>query len=317
MISLDRTLLLDGRLKLRHLMFVITIAAHGSLVGAAKELHVTQPVVTRALREAELIVGEELFVRGPRGVRPTAFGEILLEHAQAVVSHMTSAQDRIDGLRRDGFDPVRVGTHLAGAHTLLPSALIRLKADHPAMTVTVVEGVGTELDVRLSRGEIDLIVGRLPFPLVSNGFQHVPLYDEPVGLVVRRDHPAARARTSSLEDLQDYPWILPGRPTVLRDELDELFTRHGMALPRNVIECSTILTMRSVLVQTDAIAPLPLLVGATDEGLDHLPVRLETVPRTIGVTTLVDRPPSASARVLTRHLLDAAKVIAAEISELE
>jgi hypothetical protein len=58
--SMDHRRFLDGRLKLRHLVLVIAIAENGTLSGAAQEMHVTQPVVTRALREAESIVGVAL-----------------------------------------------------------------------------------------------------------------------------------------------------------------------------------------------------------------------------------------------------------------
>ena len=308
---------LDGRLKLRHLVLITTIADQGTLIGAASELYVTQPVVTRALREAESIVGAELFTRGPRGVRPTAYGEILLEHARAVLGNLRSAADRIDELRRVGIQPVRVGTNLAAAYSLLPSALIRLKAQHPKLTVTIVEGTPDDLDVRLARSEIDLLVGRLQTNRAGGTFRHVPLYEEPVGIVVRRHHPAAETPVRGLEELQDYPWILPERPTILRDELDELFARRGLPLPRNLIECSTILTLRSILLRTDTIASLPLLVGARDNDLTYLPIPLETVPRTIGITTLADRPPSPSTRLLIKHLITEAQEISTELAGLD
>ncbi|MHC5264132.1 type 2 periplasmic-binding domain-containing protein [Streptomyces sp. UC4497] len=63
----------------------------------------------------------------------------------------------------------------------------------------------------------------------------------------------------------------PGRNTQLRQEIDELFDRRGLPLPANIIECSTILTLKPVLVETDAVAPLPMLIGARDPLLDVLP----------------------------------------------
>ncbi len=66
--------LLDGGFKLRHLRLITTIAENGTIAGAARDLYVTQPVVTRGLREAEEILGVTLFDRGPRGVTPTLTG---------------------------------------------------------------------------------------------------------------------------------------------------------------------------------------------------------------------------------------------------
>ncbi|MDH6514063.1 DNA-binding transcriptional LysR family regulator [Streptomyces sp. SAI-135] len=298
---------LDGRLKLRHLVLVTVVADEGTLVGAAKAMHVTQPVVTRSLQEIETIIGVELFARGPRGVRPTQYGDILIEHARAVVGNVRAAAERIHALQRLGMEPVRVGTNLAGAYSLLPQTLIRLKKAHPHLTVSVVEAMPEELGLQLSRGEVDVLVGRLQPSSLRAALRHLRLYDEPVRLVVRREHPCLGARAGGIEDLMDLPWILPGRNTQLRQEIDELFDRRGLPLPANIIECSTILTLRTVLLETDAVAPLPMLIGARDPLLDMLPLTLDTVPREIGITTLADRPPSASTRLLIKGIVEVAR----------
>ncbi|MGW0450231.1 LysR family transcriptional regulator, partial [Streptosporangium sandarakinum] len=90
--------LLSGRLKLRHLVLVTTIAEQGSVLRAAERLHLAQPAVTRGLREVEHILGVELFTRGPRGVTPTLFGEAFIDHARAVQAELRRAGDRIAGL---------------------------------------------------------------------------------------------------------------------------------------------------------------------------------------------------------------------------
>ncbi|MCW4354088.1 hypothetical protein ONR57_12330 [Hoyosella sp. YIM 151337] len=83
-----------------------------------------------------------------------------------------------------------------------------------------------------------------------------------------------------------------------------------MSLPRNIIECSTILTLRPILISTDAIAPLPMLIGAWDDQLAMLSTVIATVPRSIGLTMPSDRSLSASARSMINVLIDTAKVIA-------
>lgn len=305
---------LDGRLKLRHLVLVTIVADEGTLVGAAKAMHVTQPVVTRGLQDIESIIGVELFARGPRGVRPTQYGEILIEHARAVVGNVQAAAGRIHELQRLGMEPVRVGTNLAGAYSLLPHSLIRLKKAHPRLTVSVIEAMPEELGLHLSRGEVDVLVGRLQPSSLRATLRHVRLYDEPVRLVVRREHPCLGSSAGEIEDLLDLPWILPGQATQLRQEIDELFDRRGLPLPADIIECSTILTLRAILLETDAVAPLPMLIGARDPLLAMLPLSLETVPREIGITTVADRPPSASTRLLIKEIVAVARETDAVLS---
>ncbi|MEU6389164.1 LysR substrate-binding domain-containing protein [Streptomyces sp. NPDC046939] len=299
--------LLDGRLKLRHLVLLTVVADEGTLVGAAKAMHVTQPVVTRSLQEIETLVGVELFARGPRGVRPTQYGDILIEHARAVVGHVQAAAGRIHELQRLGMEPVRVGTNLAVSYSLLPQTLVRLKEAHPRLTISVVEAMPEELGLRLARGEVDVLIGRLQPSSLRATLRHVRLYDEPVRLVVRREHPCLGAPAGGITDLMDLPWILPGRNTQLRQEIDQLFDRRGLPLPANIIECSSILTLRTVLLETDAVAPLPMLIGARDPLLAMLPLGLDTVPAEIGITTAADRPPSASTRLLIKEIVAVAR----------
>ena len=83
---MDMPKLLDGRLKLRHLLLVDALSRQGSVVGAAAALHITQPVATRSLHDIESILGVSLFDRGPRGITPTIFGEAFTTHARAVIS---------------------------------------------------------------------------------------------------------------------------------------------------------------------------------------------------------------------------------------
>ncbi|WP_340537832.1 LysR family transcriptional regulator [Nocardioides sp. GXZ039] len=300
-----------GRLTMRHLVLLTTIADEGSFVGAAQALYSSQPAVTRSVREVESLVGVELFSRGPRGVTPTQFGEILIDHARSALGNLRRAAEEIREIRRSGVRPVRVGTNLAGAHSLLPRAVVALKQARPEITVSVVEGTAEQLSTSLLRSDLDLFVGRLDPGTYRGALHHIRLYDEAVRLVVRRGHPALEAQAPELADLLDYPWILPLRPSQLRMEIDEVFADQGLPLPVNVVECSTLLTLQPILLATDAIAPLPKLVALRDERLALLPANIDTVPRAIGVTLPADR----SVGVHTRRFVDILGEVAQTLTE--
>jgi DNA-binding transcriptional LysR family regulator len=312
---MDPERLLDGRLKLRHLTLVTTIAQEGTLLRTAEAMHVTQPVITRSLREVEAVLGTELFVRGPRGVRPTPAGEILIDHAHRVLGNIRSAGLRISELQRVGLEPVRVGTNLAGAYALIPQALIRLKQEFPGLAVTVIEAGYEELGTLLQRSDVDVLVGRLQ-PRSDNAaepLRRLRLYDEPVRLVVRHDHPALADDERDLESLLAYPWIVPNAPSLLRSEIDDLFRARDLPLPVDVVECSSILTVQAILHATDAIAPLPVLVGHGTPGLAVLNTELDTVPRAIGITTRAETQQPASVRRFIKNLVEVAAELEQEI----
>ncbi|GAA2658585.1 LysR substrate-binding domain-containing protein [Streptomyces lunalinharesii] len=298
--------LLDGRLKLRHLVLAVAIEEHGSLLRAAEHLRLAQPAVTRSLRELEGILGVELFVRGPRGATPTLFGTAFTEHARSVLAELRRAGERISGLADGAVGTVTVGTLVAGSNVLLPRAVAALKAARPGITVVVQEATFDAQVPRLLDGEVDLVLGRLNPIDDQPALRQITLYREPVLLVARPGHPVRSRPGLTLADLLDHPWVVPLRQTALRQELEQVFHDAGLPLPGNLVECSSALTVRTLVRDTDMIAALPELVARTDGEIAPLPVALEPVRRTVGVTLPDRRPLTPSARLMLDHLREQA-----------
>ncbi|GAA2066078.1 pca operon transcription factor PcaQ [Streptomyces albiaxialis] len=307
--------LLDGRLKFRHLVLVDALARQGTVVGAAAELHVTQPAATRSLHELEDILGVALFERGPRGITATVFGEAFTRHARAVLAQLTQAGRHVVELADADRGTVVVGTHLAGSNVLLPRAIAALKKERPYLTVVVREASPDALLLELEAGRIDFVVGRLTSPPGERVVRR-KLYDESVELVVRASHALAarEAREDEvLGELLDYPWILPGPETALRREVEEFFARNGFALPENRVETTSFLTVRQLLLETDVIAVLPSLIIRDDSRIARLPVRLDPVGHSVGLTMWADRTLSPSAEALIRSLEETAAGMAPQL----
>lgn len=297
-----RPQLLDGRLKIRHLVLVDTLASARTIGQAAESMHVTQPVVTRALREVEAILGVPLFERGARGITPTTFGVAFTEHARAVLAHLRVTADHIAELADADTGTVVAGTHLAGSNLLLPLAIERLKRDRPRVTVIVREASPASLVTELLAGRLDLVIGRLAMPDDSARLRQQTLYLEPVRLAARAGHPESRT-PATLADLTGYPWVLPIAETALRRELEAVFRHAGLALPANRVECTSFLTMRHLLLNGDAIAVVPELVFRDDPGLCLLSAELPSVSSSVGLTQPSSRPPSPAASALIDCLL--------------
>ncbi|MFF9482111.1 LysR substrate-binding domain-containing protein [Streptomyces sp. NPDC014733] len=301
--------LLDGRLKLRHLTLVTAIADQGSVIRAAQELHITQPVVTRALHELETILGVPLFERHHRGVTPTLYGESFVGHARAVLAQLRQAGAELGHLAAGHLGSVTVGVHLAGSNLLLPRAMAALKRAHPAVTVVVREATPDTLRAGVLSGEIDLIVGRLSGQPPRRLTQE-QLYREPVRLTARTDHPVHQLRHPSLAELRRYPWVLPVDRTALRAELEELFTHADLELPDDRVECTSMPTLRHFLLATDALAVLPLLLATQDPDLRLIDTPLKSISQAVGLTRPADRPLSPAADTLRTYLRQEARGLA-------
>lgn len=296
--------LLDGRLKLRHLILLEEIADRGSLVAAARALYMTQPVLTRALQDVERILGVPLFDRRPHGVTPTMYGEVLVAHARSVLAQLRQADSRIAELERADAGQIVVGTHLFGSNLVLPTAIARLKESHPRLVVVVREASPEVLRDAVAAGEADLMVGRL-VAQPPDGLVQERLYLESILLMARNAHPAHRMIDPTLADLSGFPWIFPIAQTSLRDELEETFLLDGAPIPENRVECTWMPTLRQLLVSTDTIAVLPALVAKDHEMLAEIKVRSEALPRlrrAVGVTTARHRPPAPGSIALMAQL---------------
>ncbi|MFD6055978.1 LysR substrate-binding domain-containing protein [Agromyces sp. NPDC060279] len=305
--------LLDGRLKIRHLVLVTAIADEGTLVRAAESLHITQPVVTRGLREIEEVLAAPLFERLPRGVTPTPYGQVFIERARSVLAELRAAGEEVRLLRSGQLGTVTVGTHLAGSNLLLPRAIAGLKAEHPKLTVVVREGTPDALQQWLLAGDLDLTVGRLS-PTVPVRLEQERLHQEPIRLVARAGHPVhGGGRGTALAELLAYPWIFPVAQTALRAELEAVFFQEGLPLPADRVECTSMLTLRNLLVSTDVIAALPMFIAVDDRELRILPTALSSIRRSVGVTLPKDRAPSPAAAALLAHLREEG----AKLAELE
>lgn len=300
--------LLDGRLKLRHLVLAVAIDEHGTLVRAAEHLHLTQPVLTRGLRELEEIVGARLFDRGPRGMTATSIGRAFIGHAQVVLGQLRHAATDVEDLMAARGGTVRVGTHLAGS-SVLPQAIGRLKARNPQVTVIVREATPDTLQAELLSGDLDLTVGRIRQADSDPRLATEILYREPVSLVVRPGHPQARQRR--LTELLGYPWVIPVERTELRGQLEEVFAAAGVPLPTNRVECTSITIVRHLLVTGDAIGVVPRLVVDHDPGLVALDIPLEPLRKPVGLTSVAGRWASPGLVELMTELRSVGATIAA------
>jgi DNA-binding transcriptional LysR family regulator len=306
--------LLDGRLKLRHLVLATTIADAGSLARAAEQLRITQPVVTRGLQDLESVLGVPLFERSAQGVTPTVYGTAFIEHARGVIAQIRQAGRALGDLAAADAGTVTVGTHLAGSNVLLPLAIARLKSAHPGVTVIVRESTPDRLQSQLLVGDVDLTVGRLT--PADPRIEQVRLYIEPIVLVVRADHPVLAGRVPSFATLAGLPWIVPVAGTALRREMEQLFTAQGLPWPADRVECTSALTLRRLILDGDCVAALPELVALHDDDLAIVTptdVDLARLTRPVGVSTVRDRwtPPAVEA------FLGDLSTVASELRERE
>ena len=301
-----------GRLKLRHLVVALTVADEGSTVAAAEKLFVSQPAITRLVRELEGILAAPLFERTPTGMRPTPYAGPFLEHARAALSHIKHAAQHVQELTDGDVGVVTVGVHLAGASVLLPRAIASLKDEKPRVDVIVRDRTPDDLLTQLSLGEIDLMLTRLPLPhslraTPGEEISEEELHRERMVIVCGAQSPWLGLPDVTLSDLTHEKWVLPVRSTVLRSELDQAFTRRALQRPDTVVECTSPITVGALVADSGFVGIVPRTVAQALPGLQPIDVVDCTIDSGIGVIRPTDHRPSPATALMLDHLRRAAR----------
>ena len=224
--------MLDGRIKLRHLQCFLAVAEQRSIQRAAERLAVTQPAVSKTLRELEEILGVQLFRRGRKGTQPTADAEAFQRYASASVSALQQGIDSVAQARRRGGVVLRLGVLPSVAPCFAPPALLRFRAEMPGALLQVASGRNADLLERLKARELDLALARLSDPDRMTGLTFEHLYADSLALVVRPGHPLLAGAAPTLAAVAAWPAILADKGTTIRQSSESLLAAHGVASPR-------------------------------------------------------------------------------------
>lgn len=226
---------MDRRIKFRHLEAFIGIARAKSLKRAAEALNLTQPAVSKTLKELEVILGVTLMERGRAGVQLRPEGEVFLQFAEQSVSALRNGLASIGGAAGGGA--LSVGALPSVAAQLLPRAVGLFRNSAPDVVLHIREGSHAFLTDLLRNGALDLVVGRLGSPTSMTGLSFTQLREEKVVIVVAPGHPLAGA--VRLDQLHGYPVIYPPKEAAIRPLVARMMIASGQALFADRIESTS------------------------------------------------------------------------------
>ncbi|MEU6678727.1 LysR substrate-binding domain-containing protein [Streptomyces sp. NPDC046925] len=221
-------------MELRALRYFVAVAEELHFGRAAARLHMSQPPLSRAIKQLETGIGATLFDRSPTGVALTAVGAVLLDEARALLDHADRVRERVRaaagaatltvGILGDSADPG--ATRLADA----------FRRQHPRVEIRVRETDLTDPTCGLHAGLVDVALTRGPFD--ETGLTVRELRTDPVGALLRTDDPLARRDTLKLADLADRRWFVfpEGTDPLWQSYWNGGASREGPVV-RAVVEC--------------------------------------------------------------------------------
>ena len=267
------------RLRLRHIELLDVLADEPTIHAAAMRLNLSQPAVSKMLREVEEAFGARLFERSTAGVRPTPIGIAAVRRARLIRHEVEGCAEEIAALRDGGGPLLRLGT--VSVTSIVPEALVKLRRRVPNAIVHISEGPVDSLLARLLAAELDCVFGALSPNLLGSPIVHDLVtdivYRDRICVVASDSSPLSRRRKFTWQELVNHNWVLPPTSTMVRQTLVAMYIGQGIVPPFASVETTSMVTM-SDLVRSDAD-----LIGIMREeqvrrerkfpGLVELPVR--------------------------------------------
>lgn len=275
---------IDNRIKFRHLQCFLEVARLGSLARAADSLAVSQPAVSKSLKELEEVLAAQLFERGKGGAELTEAGRDFLRYAGPCVQALREGVESLRGIEYQARS-VRLGVLSTAEGAFLPEVVRRLHERHSALVLNVVTGPSSHLLSQLRLGKLDLVVGRMADSPDIQGLTFEHLYNEPLTLVVRAGHPLL-AQPFDTATLEGYPLVLPTVGTTIRKRIDSLFVEHGLRLPQRRLETLSLSLSRRYVDESNAVwvAPTDAVRVALSNGeLVELAPQLQEAGGSVGI----------------------------------
>ncbi|RAU42441.1 MULTISPECIES: LysR family transcriptional regulator [unclassified Pseudomonas] len=299
-------------LKFKHLVLIDTLARTRNMHAAALHMNLSQPAVSKMLREIERLLGFDLFERLPRNMPPTALGEHVVRYAQIALNDANKFVDQISSLREGGHGFLKVGAIFAATAVVLPDAIVQLKRRWPLLSIEIVEQTSDHLMEMLDDKKLDLAVARYTDESQQQVYDFQALAPEPFCMVVNSRHPLTEFEETPLQELGNWPWILYPVGTPIRARMEQAFAKAGIPLPRNTIDTISMQTFLQVLQSGPMIAMLPASMAQPHlEGglLKVLNTPLKLAPQDYGILTRRGEPLLGAASEFANILIANAKTV--------
>lgn len=292
----------DRLLTVAQLRSLSAMAEASSFSMAARNIGVSQPSLHRAARNLEKLSGIPLFESAEDGVALTPAALAFAQRATLFQSELRQGFDEIAiTLGRDST-AIIVGSLPLARTSILPNAIDAMVRERTGVQLRVVDGPYPELLRLLRRGDIDFMIGALRFPAPTEDIRQERLFDDPLAIVVGRNHPLANKKRVELKETLTFPWVAPPIATPAGTYLYEKFGFGALAESPVRVVSSSLVLIRGLLAIDDYLTIISLHQISHEHAkgeLKAIAIDLPDSRRPIGLTMREGwRPTATQSRFL-------------------
>jgi DNA-binding transcriptional LysR family regulator len=287
---------------IRQFEIIQALTVHRHFGRAARALGISQPSLTRSLKELEARLGVVLFDRN--GVEPTVFGRMALRYGEPILANAAELKREIDLAKGLRSGKLVVAAAMFPTDISARKAIGLIAARHPSLSVELIQSDWVRATEMVLKGEADVGVAELTAAQANDDLEAEPVRDSLLRFFCAANHPLAQRATVTVDDLMDYPWVAPALPdrmgAFLHDGKAFGFSEHakGRFSPR--IQVATFADMKEIVIAGQGLsAALPSQIEhELAEGLCMLlPVTLPWLTLNYGFITKRGRTLSPPATV--------------------
>lgn len=289
---------------------LVAVADAGSISSAARNLGVSQPAVTRALKQLEIDVKATLLYRNSAGVALTDYGAALVSHARLILKAAEKAEQHISQMVEARGGTLSLASSATPFMLVLPSALELVRRQFSALDVRLQESVYPTVLGLFRDGSIDFAIGPVPAEGLGAEFTCQPLFEVELAVILRRGHRLANLK--SLQALSNLNWILTGPKNGPGAIHEQAFRGAGLEPPVCLTHCESVAATVHFVAQSDAASfvPRPIaeafeqsrLVTIIDIAEPTPPMRISLVKTSQSILTPAGQALYSAIRTVSRSL---------------
>lgn len=290
---------------LSSLRLFMQVAHNRSFSETARAAHLSQPALSRTIRLLEDDLEVRLFDRNSRNVALTPAGEALLPIVERLTSDFDYAFSELALSFAGERGRVVVGALPSMAAGVLPDAMARFHQSHPQVDIVIRDQLSGTLYQAMRERQIDMA---LTTPPEEDGFDFVPLLEDPLVLVVQKGGPLDDGRAAKWSVFADHPFIAMSPSSSVRKLTDAALAEAGLAKAglnvRPLYDCAQLTTVRALIAAGLGITALPksAVQMLQSDTLSLRPLNHPTFTRQIGLASPSGRTLSPAAHAFARHI---------------
>jgi DNA-binding transcriptional LysR family regulator len=292
--------MLDDEMELRHLRYFVAVAQEENVSRAALKLHVSQPALSRQIRDLEGELGFALLERGAKSVRLTGAGKTFQGEARAVLQRVEEALKKTRAVATGGRGEIHVGYAPSLTVRILPPTLRLFQAGSPDVRVLLHDLSTEEMLARLREGALQIAFLVRPTRAMLRGLRFTELLRDFLCLAVAPKHPLARRRTVRLAELAREPLIAYSRKEY--PEYHELLAEYFTTIKGRPQIAEEHDGITSLIAAVEAGGGVALVSGSVaclaGPRLKLIPVLPAPEPLVVGAAWSKDGPAPAAERFL-------------------